>query len=222
MTLFREYSKIDDLHRDIIYAIISAKVHVCIGYACVQPTYNSLGYVENVKVAHNKKWILIIENCSVQVLVYESCKFMDESKFLYNAILKSINSNLKIDITYELVNGENEKVNKDEKHKLEHPMLWNIFQMYEPNTLVDTLNNGISFNKIGYATVQKFLKPNGFVVRIKISIKGHWILSISKRGVKILSYTDEYMKEVRRLLNKVLKFIKSNLYVTKSNIICKR
>ena len=90
------------------YAVLSAKQFLCKGYGCVQPNYNSEGFTQSVQVGHNGKWIMIIQPDTVQVLIYNNWEFMYQSRSLYNVILKSIQSNLKIDNLYQLVNDNNE------------------------------------------------------------------------------------------------------------------
>jgi hypothetical protein len=214
---FEEHTYMKDVERDMKAAIISAKQFVCTGYGCVQPNYNSSGYTQSVQVGHNGKWIMMIKRDSFQVLIYDKWEFMYQSKSLYNLILKLINSKLSINDSYELVNQDNEKVDTQLRHKLSSPMQWDIFQVYESNLLEKTILNGRSYNFIGFATVQPSLRPNGELVCIKVAIKGRWILQINKRGVKVLSYTNEYMKENRSVLNKLFEILKSNVYCSKEN-----
>ena len=208
---------IKQVERDIKYAVISAKQFICTGYACVQPTYDMNGNTISVKVSHNGKWILNITKDQVQVTLHKNWDFMYQSKSLYNIILKSINSNLRINDSYEFVDETNLKVDDKKNHSLNQPMIWDCFQYFDSNCLEEAIIKGKSYNFIGFGTIQPFIRPNGELICIKVALKGQWILQINGKCVKVLSYTDEYMKENRIIINKLLKKLKSNLYCNKKS-----
>ena len=98
-------------------------------------------------------------------------------------------------------------------------MVWDVFQFYDPNTLKQSILNGSSYNFIGFATVQPHIHPNCELSFIKVAIKGRWILQINKRGVKVLSYTNQYIKKNKNLLNRLFDILKSNLYCSNGCIL---